>query len=67
MRPGNVQPIGQLSATCDAAMKFGLDEKEISAAIIEVCDHAALDDETLDQLNAALARRILSGMRDEAN
>ena len=48
-------------------MGFGLDEREVCAAVIEVCDHASFDDETLEQLNAALARRILAGMREEAS
>ena len=47
-------------------MEFGLDEKEICSAVIEVCDPSSFDDETLEQLNAALARRIMAGMRDEA-
>ena len=47
-------------------MGFGLDEREICAAVIEVCDPAWFDDEILEQLNAALARRILAGIRDGA-
>ena len=46
-------------------MGFGLDEREICAAVIEVCGPARFDDEILEQLNAALARRIIAGIRDE--
>jgi len=47
-------------------MGFGLDEREICAAVIEVCDPAWFDDEALERLNAALARRIMAGIRHEA-
>ena len=47
-------------------MEFGLDDKEICSAVIEVCDPSSFDDETLEQLNAALARRIMVGMRADA-
>jgi hypothetical protein len=66
MRSNEVQPAGQFSATLEAATGFGLDEREICAAVIEVCDPAWFDDEVLEQLNAALARRIMAGIREGA-
>jgi hypothetical protein len=66
MRSNDLQPAGQLGATLEAAMEFGLDGRELCSAVIEVCDPSSFDDETLEQLNAALARRIMAGMRDEA-
>jgi hypothetical protein len=65
MRSHDVQPAGSLGATLDAAMEFGLDGRDICAALIEVCDPAWFDDEALEQLNAALARRIIALIRDE--
>ena len=66
VRWNDLQSAGQLGATLEAAMEFGLDGREICSAVIEVCDPSSFDDETLEQLNAALARRIMAGMRDPA-
>ena len=44
----------------------GWTRRRSASAVIEVCDPSSFDDETLEQLNAALARRIIAGMRDEA-
>lgn len=68
MRSGDVQPLGELGATFDAAMEFGLDEKEVWATIIEVCRASPGDeeDDPLEELSAALARRILAGIRHGA-
>ena len=66
VRSNDVQPAGSFDAILEAAMGFGLDEREICAAVIEVCDPAWFDDEALERLNAALARRIMAGIRHEA-
>ena len=55
-----------LRAPLEAAKEFGLDEKEILATMIEVCDQAAPDGavgELLDELSAALAECILERER----
>jgi len=55
-----------LRAPLEAAKEFGLDEKEILATMIEVCDQAAHDGvvgELLDELSAALAECILERER----
>jgi len=66
MRPETAQPMGPLSAPLEAAMEFGLNEREILATMIEVCDHAPLDgvvEDLLDELAPALAVRILERER----
>ncbi len=62
----DAQAVRQLGATFDAAVEFGLDEKEIWATIIEVCNRASYQDplaSPLEELSAALARKILDRER----
>ena len=66
VRSNDLQSAGQLGATLEAAMEFGLDGRQVCSAVIEVFDPSSFDEETLEQLNAALARRIIAGMRDAA-
>jgi len=62
MRPSNVQPMGELRVPFEAAMAFGLSEKEIWAAVIEVWNQGGSED-PLDEVSGALARRILERER----
>jgi hypothetical protein len=64
-RPDHLQPVGQLRATFQAAMAFGLREEEIRAAVVHVCERRSLGtvEDPLDELTAALARLILARER----
>ena len=58
-----------LRAPLEAAKEFGLDEREILATMIEVCDQAPPDGvvgDLLDELSAALAECILERERSIA-
>jgi hypothetical protein len=60
---------GQLRATIDAASDFGLSENEIWITMIEVCERVPVgagDGDSLEELSAALASRILERARDSA-
>lgn len=62
----DAQAVGRLGATFQAALEFGLGDKEIWATIMEVCNRASLDDEArdpLEELSAALAAKILEHER----
>ena len=64
MRSDNVQPV-DVRAPFETAADFGLDEKEIWGAMIEVWERMCSDpvDDPLDELTAALAARILERER----
>ena len=58
--------VGRLGATFQAAVEFGLDDKEIWATIMEVCNRASRDldgSDPLEELSAALAAKILEHER----
>lgn len=60
------QAARQLGATFDAAVGFGLDEKEIWATIVEVCSRSSIGpglEQPFDELTAALAHKILEHER----
>jgi hypothetical protein len=59
----DAQAARQLGATFDAAVGFGLDEKEILAILVEVCSGGAGLQEPFEELSAALAHRILEHER----
>jgi hypothetical protein len=62
----DAQAARQLGATFDAAVGFGLDEKEIWAIIVEVCTRRSFDEgveEPFEALSAALAHKILEHER----
>ena len=62
----DAQTVGRLGATFHAAVEFGLDDQEIWATIMEVCNQASRDVEgsdPLDELSAALAAKILEHER----
>ena len=59
---GEVDVVEQLRATFEAAMEFGLSDEEVWKTVIEVCDRGtppASVEDSLDDLSAALATRIL--------
>lgn len=58
----DAQEVGRLRATFEAAVEFGLADKEIWAIIMDVCTRTSRDlngSEPLEELSAALASRIL--------
>ncbi|HZO60182.1 MAG TPA: hypothetical protein VFB51_10860 [Solirubrobacterales bacterium] len=62
----DAQEVGRLGATFQAAVEFGLPDKEIWATIMEVCNRTSRDldgSDPLDELSAALATRILEHER----
>ena len=62
----DAQAARQLGATFDAAVGFGLDEKEIWQTIVEVCTRSSAGEgaeEPFEDLSAALARKILEHER----
>ena len=62
----DAQEVGRLGATFQAAVEFGLGDKEIWATIMEVCTRASRDlagSDPLDELSAALAAKILEHER----
>ena len=62
----DAQAARQLGATFDAAVVFGLDEKEIWQTIVEVCTRSSSGEgaeEPFEDLSAALARKILEHER----
>jgi hypothetical protein len=64
-----MQSNGQLRATIDAASEFGLSENEIWVTVIQVCERVPVgagDDDSVDELSAALASRILERARNSA-
>jgi hypothetical protein len=65
IRQHHVRPVGPLRAPVEAAIAFGLPEREAWAAVIEVCEGGSRGavENPLDELSAALARRILERRR----
>jgi hypothetical protein len=62
----DAQTVGRLGATFHAAVQFGLDDTEIWATIMEVCNRASRDldgSDPLEELSAALAVKILEHER----
>jgi hypothetical protein len=62
----DAQTVGRLGATFQAAVEFGLGDKEIWATIVEVCCQDSHEDESgdpLEALSAALASKILEHER----
>jgi hypothetical protein len=62
----DAQTVGRLQATFHAAVEFGLDDKEIWATIMEVCNRSSGDldgSDPLEELSAALAGKILERER----
>ena len=62
----DAQAARQLGATFDAAVGFGLDEKEIWATIVEVCGSSSVGagaEEPFERLSEALAHKILEHER----
>ena len=62
----DAQTVGRLGATFHAAVEFGLDDREIWATIMEVCNQASRDldgGDPLEELSAALAHKILEHER----
>jgi hypothetical protein len=62
----DAQTVGRLGATFHAAVEFGLDDTEIWATIMEVCNRASRDldgSDPLEELSAALAVKILEHER----
>ena len=61
--------IGPLRATIGAASDFGLSEQEIWVTMIQVCERVPVgagDGDSLEELSAALASRILERARNSA-
>jgi hypothetical protein len=65
MKPADLHATGQLRAVLEAAKSFGLPEQERCEAVIEAwcCEHSAIEEDAVDDLAAALARRILERER----
>ena len=62
----DAQEVGRLGAIFQAAVEFGLPDKEIWAIIMEVCNRSARDldgSDPLEELSAALAATILEHER----
>jgi hypothetical protein len=62
----DAQTVGRLGATFHAAVEFGMDDREIWATIMEVCNRASRDldgSDPLEELSAALAAKILEQER----
>jgi hypothetical protein len=62
----DAETVGRLGATFHAAVEFGLDDREIWATIMEVCNRTSRDldgSDPLEELSAALAARILEHER----
>jgi hypothetical protein len=59
---------GQRRATIDAASDFGLSENEIWVTMIQVSERVPVGagEDSLDELSAALASRILERARNSA-
>ena len=65
MRSENVQPVDEARAPLETAAEFGLDEREIWGAMLEVWQRMCDDpvDDPADALAGALAVRILERER----
>jgi hypothetical protein len=62
----DAKSVGRLGATFHAAVEFGLDDREIWATIMDVCDRSSRDldgSDPLEELSAALAAKILEHER----
>ena len=61
----NVQPVEQVRTPFETAAEFGLDEREIWGAMMQVWQRMCADqvDDPRDELSAALATRILERER----
>jgi hypothetical protein len=62
--------VGRIRATFRAAEEFGLRDEQIWSTVTEVCDRVPADapiEDSLDELIAALARRVLEASSEESH